>query len=848
MPWNLIIWAISFILTALLAPKPKFENAKAQNLGDITFPQAGEGFPVTKVWGTVKVAAPNTLWFGAFRAVAITQRVRSGLFSHKTITTGYKYYVGMDLAICLGPGVRLLRIKAEKDVIWEGTLAVEGTITIDKPTLFGDQGGMSGNVDFYPGNFIQTASAYLDAQKGEAVPSYIGICHVVFKDFYIGNQASLKAISFEVDCFTDSLGMGVESKIGVDSNPMEILYDAMTSNFGAMMLPPTLINKPTFVACATTLFNENNGASVCMDGSNSFKEFSVEVLRQIGGIVYQDQTTGLITAKLIRKDYVFNSLPVFGDNEITDVSNISKSAWSETYNQIRLVYPSRQRDYEDTTAYAEDMANIGFQGRPKSTQVNFPLCKNDSLASFLAFRELTALAVPVYALSLVMNRAASALRPGDVIVINFVKYGIVDLVMRIQRINAGTILDNRLKVEIYQDVFSVTDAVYATTVTPGEPSPSFVPQDITTAQIFTLPFFFADQQNEVSLRYATHDLNTDYVKNELVALFAIRPDANTSNYKIYSNESLTEFGALLATDYTVPITGESVVYPPHCKLYNQITNTQGFVDGSMTILVKEFYRPIDSRSLAQTQDGGLLAFINDELMLVTTVIDNFDGTWSLSVHRGILDTRPQTHAINDQMFFFENLDPMVSNSFAVGNWVHAKPLGVFGGDITLGLSAATDFKKNIVRRRDLPIAPNYLQINNSRTINKIVSIGNSYTLTWKIRNRLSNVISIMTDISQAANANEQFEIDLFKSGVAYGTVTVAGNLDTYSFTIPSVLLGLAEIRIRAKSIVDGSYSYQTETYPVSVINGYILLSDGISHELLSGSAQVTGADAIILSE
>ena len=852
MIFNLVLWAISFILTALLAPKPNIENAKSQNLGDIDFPRAGEGFPVTKVWGTVRVNSPNTLWYGDFSAVAITKRIRTGLFSKKTVTTGYMYYLGMDLGLCLGPGVRLLHIYVDKDTIWEGVASTETTIHIDLPELFGGtengSGGLVGDIDFYPGNFTQSASSYLDSKLGEEVPAYIGVSHLVFKSFYIGTSAQLRTMAFELDCFTNSLELtGNKHKIGVDANPMEVLYDAMVTGFGGMQVDPSLINKATFIDVAEKLFDENHGISVCMDGSNGFKDFAVEILRQVDGIIYQHPRTGLIEARLIRNDYDLTELATYDADEITEISNVSKTLWSETFNQIRMVYKSRMRDYEDTAAYAEDMGNISFQGRPKSTQVNFPLCKNDSLASYLAFRELTKLANPLFAFSLTTNRSGAELLPGDVILINFPKYNITGLPLRVQRIDEGDYSDGRVKLGLYQDQYSVTDAVYATTVTPGLPSPSINPVSIESGGIFVLPFFIVNQQEEVALKYSTHDVGTSYTKNELLVMFAIRPDAATDNYELYHNESTTETGPLLLPSY-VGESGTTVIYPPHCELFTAIIKTNGFVDGSMSIIVSNFYRPLASQSIDDAQDGANLMFINDEIMLVTTVANNFDGTYTLTVRRGALDTRPQSHAAGSKIFFLEDIDPMISSPFNVGEWAHIKPIGVFSGTKRLSLDDQTDFKAPVVRRRDLPVAPNYLRINGNRAANMSIAVGETYTLTWRIRNRLRNNIALMTDASETANANEAFEIDLFQGGVAYNTQTVSGSTATLNFTIPSVSLGLAEIRIRAKSTVDTSYSYQAESYPVNVISGYLLLDDGTSHELVSGDAQETGKDAIILSE
>lgn len=851
--WNLILWAISFVATALLAPVPKIENARASSLGDVSFPRASEGFPVNKVWGRVKISSPNTLWYGDFEAEAVKKKVKVGLFKKKKITTGFKYYIGFDLGVCLGPNITLHKISMEKDTAWEGTISAQGEIVIDLPEFLGGKdsnGGIGGTIEFYPGNYTQDFSAYMDTQVGEESPSYVGVCHLVFRHFYIGKSAQLRQISFEVSNYTDSLEIGASARIGADDiNPMEMLFNGMITGDGGMLVDPSLIDVDSFRACAETLFDEGNGSSVVVDGSTSFREFAVEILRQIDGIIYQDPTTSLVTARLIRNDFVFDDLPIFDDDDIVEVSNISKSMWSETFNQVRLVYKSRVKDYEDTAAYAEDMANISFQGRPKSTGVNFPLVKSDTLANFLAFRELSKLASPIFSASLLINRRGSALKPGDALRMTFSKYKLFDIIMRVQRFSSGTILDNRVKVEVYQDEYSVTNPVYAGEVTPGLPSPSQNAAEITATSIFELPWFFANEQEDVLLPYSTH--NQPYIgdRTELVVAFARRPNASSTNYVINYNYAVTEFAANELAEFIEGEFSEFVSYVPTCVIVDIIYSDDGFMTGSMVVVVQSFYRPVVTQSSDDAKTGANLIFINNELMAYTTVLDNLDGTWDITVMRGVLDTAAQEHAPGSRMFFLEDIGTLVEDDFSVGNFVKVKPIGIFGFSTQIPIDDQGEFSSEIVRRRDLPIAPDYLTIGTDRTPLQSLAKGSAQTINWRIRNRTSASIAFMTEASEVANPNEEFIIDIVSGGTPYGEDTVSGSLSTYDYPVSSSLpIGPATLRIRAHSTVDDSYSYSEETLPVRISEGYILLSGdaGSFRELLSGDA-TDGDDAILIS-
>lgn len=111
--WTLLIYAVLFVVSELLRPKPNLENAKPAGLGDFQFPTATEDRVIPLVWGTIKIAGPNVVWYGDLRKEAITKKVKTGMFSSKRQTVGYRYKLGVQMALCRGPVDRL-------DGLWVG--------------------------------------------------------------------------------------------------------------------------------------------------------------------------------------------------------------------------------------------------------------------------------------------------------------------------------------------------------------------------------------------------------------------------------------------------------------------------------------------------------------------------------------------------------------------------------------------------------------------------------------------------------------------------------------------------------------------------------------------------------
>ena len=142
--WTLALFAVSFLVTALLAPKPDIENARKQDLEPDSFPRATEDAPIPLVIGRVRVNAPNTIDYGDFQARPIKEKVKTGLFSSTTFVKGHKYYLGMDLGLHLGPGGLLFGVYMDEELVYSG----EGTIVEEDATFWLDEtmGGSTGAI------------------------------------------------------------------------------------------------------------------------------------------------------------------------------------------------------------------------------------------------------------------------------------------------------------------------------------------------------------------------------------------------------------------------------------------------------------------------------------------------------------------------------------------------------------------------------------------------------------------------------------------------------------------------------------------------------------------------------
>jgi hypothetical protein len=390
--WFSVLLFVGFtILGELLRPKPKFDTPQPSSLGDFQLPTAEEGRAIPVVWGTCHVKGPNVLWYGGLSIQPITKRVKTGLFSKTTVTTGYKYFLTVHVGIChgaIGTSGSLGQIDestfqvAFDERIPFQSLATSGTehsnarmrgfgqtvtisdatrfekyqCTVNAPGMFGGdekEGGISGVIDVYTGGLWNSANDQLETLLGQDLPAYRGISHAVLRGMYVGTSAYIKPISFMVTrCaspkrFIDGdTTIDANADIQGDANPAYMLLEILTDNIWGLGIPVGLIDKQSFYDVAETLKDEGLGLSMMLDNPAEARGVISDILRHIDGVIYTDPSTGLITITLAREDYDPDTLPVFDQSNLRSVE-MTRGSWSETKNVVKILYIDAGRTQPD---------------------------------------------------------------------------------------------------------------------------------------------------------------------------------------------------------------------------------------------------------------------------------------------------------------------------------------------------------------------------------------------------------------------------------------------------------------------------------------------------------------------
>ncbi len=799
--WIVFVFIVALLLVAALAPKPNVENARAAKLGDFKFPRSNHGDPLPLVWGTVRQQSPITAWYGDYRAVPIKKKVKTGLFSSKKVTVGYKNYLGIDCVLALGPGVTLSKFWAGTKLVWSGSLTSQGSIYIDQPNLFGgeeERGGLQGTLQFYDGRFDPAQDSYLISKIGPNVPAYNGIARALFKSFYIGTQTTPEAFSFEIGRITTGLDATYSvMPNGLDVNPMEIAFDAMTQKWGRFGNLTSELDTTSFVSAAQTLYNEGLGMSLLVQSAITGKDLLEEVMRVADGLLYQDPATGKIIAKLIREDYVVNDLIVLDESSIKTLKNFQKTTWENTFNQCRVTFKDRNNNYDQSVAIQQDFANINFQNRVKSTEFSAPGCTEPNVAGILAARQLSLVSVPLYKCDIVVNRKAQSLRPGSVFVLNWSPFGISNMVMRITKIDFGELDNNQIKISCVQDRFATATPTFADPEGSGWTPISINPNPVVLYKLFTPPAFLVSED--------TNETVSTFDNNGRLYVAAVAPGSSSISYDaVTSSDNFATDPIVAFEDATY--NGGGVLLAPYDISTASLDrhDTTGFTVGSVSDNTIENLQ--QHSTLAEARDGSAFLLINDELFVYVGFVDNLDGTVTFpDIYRAVLDTAPATHATNDRVWFISGTDGLLPELLPTSTTRYFKLLDNTPNGQLLTTSAPT-FSGAPTNRAGLPLPPAYLTLFGSRTPPTQVS-ATTCAVAWRNRSRADTSVRVYDDTTNTRESDTQTRIRWRVGAGGYTTVTTTSNTINIDVT---GLTGTLEVIVDSQIISNSKYSTVTD--------------------------------------
>ncbi|MDC0003812.1 phage tail protein, partial [Porticoccaceae bacterium] len=509
MVWFVYAFTGAFLLFAYLTRVPA-SNADPTTEEDLNRPTVSQSLSIPVVFGTRGVSAPNVLDSGNLSTVEIKVK-QKGLFKSKMVGTGaFKHYLDELHAIAWGPGT-LKEIWSGDFLAWSGSVSTDSTISISEENLYGDgktDGGIRGYVEVKVGSALQAPPAFIENRLGRLQPGMPGVAQAVFKGtstdgtgiigsrargFYFGNAPTFKPIKYVWQFLPNPFSHGTNFDIAGDANPALCLYAMYTNDQWGLNLDAP-IDEASFQVAAQTLFDEGLGYSrTWLKGDG--KDVEDEILRHANGVRYRHPTTGAITIKLIRDDYVAASLLVLDETNIIGYPEMRRNELSTLATELKVTYLDRAENDKKRTLTLPNLANRLQLGRRNSVTRDFYGASTADLARKISAREGRQVYYPLLASKLVTDRITWDWAPGYVFKMSHSEMGLSESIMRVVKVQRGNLLDGKVALEVVEDVFSYGSTVFDPPISTGTTPLTSEPADVTSFYFMELPvFLIADEQ------------------------------------------------------------------------------------------------------------------------------------------------------------------------------------------------------------------------------------------------------------------------------------------------------------------------------------------------------------------
>lgn len=272
-------------------------------------------------------------------------------------------------------------------------------------------------------------------------------------------------------------------------NPAHMIYELITNREWGRGLPASAIDVASFTNAADTLHAEKFGLCLRWSRRDNLQACLQTILDHIGAVVYSDRQTSLLTLKLIRMDYVVAQLPIYDTNSgIKEIRESDVTALGPAVNEIVVEY-TEVITGKTRTVNTQNLASLqATRGVSNSLKKSYPAVATAELALRLAQRDLRANAMALRKFTITFDRRAWSIPPGSVIRIRDLSRGIVDVVVRVGRIEDGTLANGTITITAVQDVFALPSASFTGTEPPNWVKPNNQPI-LKRHRAFEVPYF-----------------------------------------------------------------------------------------------------------------------------------------------------------------------------------------------------------------------------------------------------------------------------------------------------------------------------------------------------------------------
>lgn len=672
------------------------------------------------------------------------------------VTIGYKYYLSMHMGISRGPIDELVQINVGDIRAWptpdgdsetvsglaliaegpngtgvaqyeDGTYATvsAGTIntvranastSINAPRLFGGdkkEGGISGSLQVLMGAASQVVSSGIKSLMGGRVPDFRGVATLFYDGLVCAMNPYPKRWSFRVrrtvSGWDGNVWQPTLATIWLRGgtikamNPAHIIYECLTNRDWGRGFPRSAIDETGFLKVAQTLFDEGFGLCMRWNRQDELAQFVQQVIDHMGGSLYQDRTTGLITVALLRGDYDVDALPTFTyDSGLLAIEDDQTAVRDDVVNEVIINWYDTIKN-EDRQKRVHNLASIQSLGAVNSSTAEYDGLPVEELAARVGQRDLRANTTSLKRYTVTLDRRAWRIIPGAVFKISAPDKNIFSVVLRAGKVKDGSAENGKIVVDAVLDVFGLPSATFVADE-PGEWSPPDR-SAVVPARRMVREATYAD----LVRRMTADEIAALDPSSGTIATIAGKPTPLTMNYTVASRVGAADFVRRNTATFAPYMLADEAV-----AVHETEIAFTGGVDLGLLVV------------------GGAVQ-MGDEICRIDD-IDTADGSSGIiTLARGCMDTIPQEHTTGTVMFAIDGNLGTDLQEYVAGDNVDVKMLSITSTQ-ELSLAVAPIDTANISARWARPYPPGRVRVNGVR-FSETGVISGDMTFTWTHRDK-----------------------------------------------------------------------------------------------------------------
>lgn len=601
-----------------------------------------------------------------------------------------------------------------------------------------------------------------------------------------------------------------------DMNPAHIIRECLTDPDWGMGYNEDDVDEASFASAADALYAEGMGISILWDQQATITEFLDQIIAHIDAALYVDPATGKYVLKLIRDDYSDSHLLTLDPSNVEAIEEFGQPATDELVNTVTVKYWDSKTS-RGSSVTVHDTGLVQMHGQIIQQTFDFQGFTHAEVAGKVATRSLRALSQPLISCTVYVNRDFFSLRIGDAVFLNWPDYEVDNVIMRVVSIDYGDGIQNRMRLQLTQDVFYTPNLQLIRKVESEWVDTAVDPSPITLRVAMEAPYYEL-------VRRLTQNIVDDTLVERPQAGFLLMSAGRPTDAEINA-QSWIDRGA----DYEQ---GPTVDFAPYVTL------------ASAMVQAAESEVDYSAENQIDLVEVGSYGQIDDEIVKVISLTP-------LTVARGVLDTVPAAHAAGASILFWGPSYPVsdeqeytISTSALNVKLLPVTSIGVL--DIDDADVDSVLFDQRAIR----PYPPGKVQVNGEyfpESIDGMTLIG----LTWAHRDRLQQTTEDLIEFTEGnigPEYNTRYNLRIYnEDGMLVKEETLTGtSFDWTDETGISYLPG---------SQYDGANDYQTRGADLTgIVDGKTGIvsfwigpgADGALLTVLGGGANISAGGGLFV--